>query len=328
MAAMGHIPGPLVLQIDADDLGKGVWAGLGTPRYSTAYADARHLPSVLLEAHSLKPYRQRVLGTYVLMESALRLLARQGAALRQAITADRARRAGEVALDWKAREGAPQMMPFAGIEYSMAPSSVSGGKRVTWSGRKATLQVPVIRGDVPAARATRPRAYWIPPAWPEVIERLEAHGIRVERIAQPREVDVEAYRLKDAKLEAAAFEGHVRVTATAAPRRIYKYYELVMAAFVTVLLCANLIGASKVCRLGPVTFGAGVLFFPISYVFGDVLTVVSIGQRCGGLRRKGVRIIAAHQITPVVAEISLQIRCNASLRVRVLVEGRCGVGSR
>src|SRR6185369_14629309 len=59
-------------------------------------------------------------------------------------------------------------------------------------------------------------AYWIPPAWPEVIERLEAHGIRVERIAEAREVDVEAYRLTDAKLEAAPFEGHVRVKATAA----------------------------------------------------------------------------------------------------------------
>src|SRR5438105_5427868 len=58
------------------------------------------------------------------------------------------------------------------------------------------------------------------------------------------------------------------------PRRAYRYYDLVMAAFVTVLLCANLIGASKVARLGGVTFGAGVLFFPISYVFGDVLTEV------------------------------------------------------
>jgi len=64
------------------------------------------------------------------------------------------------------------------------------------------------------------------------------------------------------------------VTPAAAPRRVYRYYDLVMAAFVTVLLCANLIGASKVCRIGPVTFGAGVLFFPISYVFGDVLTEV------------------------------------------------------
>jgi uncharacterized integral membrane protein (TIGR00697 family) len=47
-----------------------------------------------------------------------------------------------------------------------------------------------------------------------------------------------------------------------------------MAAFVTVLLCANLIGASKVAQAGPFTFGAGVLFFPLSYVFGDVLTEV------------------------------------------------------
>ena len=58
------------------------------------------------------------------------------------------------------------------------------------------------------------------------------------------------------------------------PRRSYRYYDLVMAAFVTVLLCANLIGASKVATLFGFTFGAGVLFFPISYVFGDVLTEV------------------------------------------------------
>jgi len=58
------------------------------------------------------------------------------------------------------------------------------------------------------------------------------------------------------------------------PQRTYKYYDLVMAAFVTVLLCGNLIGASKVATLFGFTFGAGVLFFPISYVFGDVLTEV------------------------------------------------------
>jgi queuosine precursor transporter len=62
--------------------------------------------------------------------------------------------------------------------------------------------------------------------------------------------------------------------ATPQPRRSYRYYDLVMAAFVTVLLCANVIGAGKVARVGPLTFGAGVLFFPISYLFGDVLTEV------------------------------------------------------
>jgi uncharacterized integral membrane protein (TIGR00697 family) len=59
-----------------------------------------------------------------------------------------------------------------------------------------------------------------------------------------------------------------------APRRSYRYYDLVMAAFVTVLLCANVIGASKLATVFGYTFGAGVLFFPISYVFGDILTEV------------------------------------------------------
>lgn len=62
-------------------------------------------------------------------------------------------------------------------------------------------------------------------------------------------------------------------------QRNYRYYEFVMAAFVTVLICANLIGPAKIAQLdlpllGIVTFGAGVLFFPISYVFGDILTEV------------------------------------------------------
>jgi uncharacterized integral membrane protein (TIGR00697 family) len=58
------------------------------------------------------------------------------------------------------------------------------------------------------------------------------------------------------------------------PPRTYRYYDLVMAAFVTVLVCANVIGAAKVAQIGGFTFGAGVLFFPISYVFGDILTEV------------------------------------------------------
>lgn len=57
-------------------------------------------------------------------------------------------------------------------------------------------------------------------------------------------------------------------------QRTYKYYDLVMAAFVTVLLCSNIIGAAKIVTLWGFTFGAGILFFPLSYIFGDILTEV------------------------------------------------------
>ncbi len=62
-------------------------------------------------------------------------------------------------------------------------------------------------------------------------------------------------------------------------KRQYKYFDLIMAAFVAVLLCSNLIGVQKVSYvnlpiIGEYIYGAGVLFFPISYFFGDILTEV------------------------------------------------------
>lgn len=72
-------------------------------------------------------------------------------------------------------------------------------------------------------------------------------------------------------------------SATAAGRR-YRYYDFLMSGFVAVLLCANLIGPAKVCEIelpialpfigSALVFGAGNLFFPVSYIFGDVLTEV------------------------------------------------------
>ncbi len=62
--------------------------------------------------------------------------------------------------------------------------------------------------------------------------------------------------------------------AAAPERRVYKYFDFVMAAFVTVLLCSNLIGVGKVCRIWGYSVGAGVFFFPVSYIFGDILTEV------------------------------------------------------
>ena len=64
------------------------------------------------------------------------------------------------------------------------------------------------------------------------------------------------------------------IDATAAEQRGFRHYDLLMAAFVAILLLSNVIGAGKVATLHGFTFGAGILFFPISYVLGDVLTEV------------------------------------------------------
>ena len=58
------------------------------------------------------------------------------------------------------------------------------------------------------------------------------------------------------------------------PPRVYRYYDFVMAAFVTILICSNFISVPKQVSIGSYTFGAGIFFFPISYLLGDLLTEV------------------------------------------------------
>ena len=66
----------------------------------------------------------------------------------------------------------------------------------------------------------------------------------------------------------------VPVTACEVGRDGFRYFDFMMAAFVAILLLSNVIGAAKPAQLWGFTFGAGILFFPLSYLLGDVLTEV------------------------------------------------------
>jgi uncharacterized integral membrane protein (TIGR00697 family) len=84
----------------------------------------------------------------------------------------------------------------------------------------------------------------------------------------------------------------------------YKYFDLIMALFVAVLLISN-IASSKILRLGPFTFDGGTLLFPISYIFGDILTevygyrrsrrVIWVGFACAGLMAGTLALVGALQ---------------------------------
>src|SRR5256714_8705096 len=102
------------------------------------------------------------------------------------------------------------------------------------------------------------------------VRRARAHRCVLRDGRTHARRDGGAARARDARLRAAA-----ALSAVPAERRSYRYYEFVMAAFVTTLICSNLIGPAKIVQVdGLPAFGAGLLFFPISYVFGDVLTEV------------------------------------------------------
>ena len=213
LTAQGHTPGPLVFAIDNADITKGMGLWNASPRYSNGYGDARHLPTILVENHSLKPYKQRVLGTYVMLEQTLRTLASQGTKLKAAISKDKFAYPQRITLSWKPEKQA-QGWDFKGIEYHTEFSSISGKEVVRWTGvPKLYPNLPVIGRTKAAITINRPSAYYIPPQWQQVIERLSVHGIRMTRLEKPTKKTLQQYQFRQPKFADKAYESHLQVSA-------------------------------------------------------------------------------------------------------------------
>lgn len=220
LEAMGHIPGPHVFVFDRTDLAKGIWAWEGGLRYSDGYGSTRHIATVLVENHSLKPYEQRVLGTRVLLQSALETLAAYGGELRQATAADHRRRWSEMPLGW-VRDLEPQaeLYEFPAVAQRLSESPISGATRVQWTGEPVTVQVPLYRTTRSLGTVDPPVAYWVPASWSNVIERLMVHGVEMETRPDSAIVDVEMYRLGEPRFADDLYEGRLRVEAKVEPFR-------------------------------------------------------------------------------------------------------------
>lgn len=218
LSRLGHIPGPLVFGLDHMDFSKGLSGSTSTPRFSNGYGDVRHLPTILVENHSLKPYKQRVLGTYVLLEHTLKLLQEQGKALQLAKKADENFRPQQQVLLYKAAEQ-PDLIQFKGMSYEIVQSDISKSSYVKWTGQaKDYVDLPVYWEKVPAIETEVPTAYWIPPQYQDVIERLEIHGVKMTRISSSKKLELQQLVASDPQIAAKSFEGRVGVTATFTPQ--------------------------------------------------------------------------------------------------------------
>lgn len=207
----GHTPGLYVGALDNRDPLKGIVQGADTPRFSTGYGDHARIPTVLVETHSLKPHRQRVLGTYVLVEEALKVAAAQAGSLAAAIAEDRKARPETITLSWKRLAKPIRTVTFKGIAHEMYRSAISGRDEIRWLGKPVTQQMPVI-GEEPDRINRLPKAWWVPASAQDVIARMKLHGIEMETIEAPRTIKLDMVRLVEPKL-GAAIEGRVRLSA-------------------------------------------------------------------------------------------------------------------
>ncbi|MFT4928510.1 MAG: hypothetical protein ACI8WB_004629 [Phenylobacterium sp.] len=213
----GHKPGRLVFGWDGKDFSKGISGWTATPRFSNGYGDLRQLPTILVENHSLKPYRQRVLGTYVFIKSSLEYLAKNHHSLTEVIKADVEQRPKTQVLDWS-YDTVSLPVDFDGIDYQRYQDPITGQTEVKWLGEaKHYGQLPQYWQRIPKTEVKVPSAYIIPPQYGEVIKRLRLHGIEMTPASSTAAKTKQSYQqlsVDTFEFDKMPFEGRMRVKAT------------------------------------------------------------------------------------------------------------------
>ena len=186
------------------------------PRYSTGYATLFHTISFMPETHMLKPFRDRVLSTYALMETMIAESSRYADDLltkrKEDIAADLQH--DRLGLDWKVDTSRFDWITFKGYESDHKISEVTGLSRMYYDhSRPFERKVKYFDYFTTDADVTVPKAYIIPQGWHEVTDLLQLNGVRMRRLLHDTTVDVEVYHIADYKSLPRAYEKHHKNTA-------------------------------------------------------------------------------------------------------------------
>jgi hypothetical protein len=205
------------VDFEAGNPGRG-WEGFyDEPRYSSGYAALFHTIAFMPETHMLKPFRDRVLSTYALMQTMMEQASLHGAELlekrKQDFAADLD--STRLGLDWKVDTTRWDMLSFKGYEADHKTSAVTGLPRLYYD-HSRPFERPVrfynyFTADV---YATVPSAYIIPQGWHAVIDLLELNGVRMRRLTKDSVVKVTAYHITDYRSFPRPYEKHHKNTGT------------------------------------------------------------------------------------------------------------------
>jgi len=187
-----------------------------SPRLSTGYTVLWNRPGLLIEMHSLKDYKTRVLGNRAALSTVADILYRHKSALKQAIaSADTTTLAGlrePYPLSFEP-DGDSTMREILGYSYRMDSSRVTGGKYPHWDHKSLTTDTIPFFGSYRAKKTViPPRAYIIPREWSDQIGRLALHGVAMGVLKAPATLKVQCYHLDSASWGHESYEGHVRVS--------------------------------------------------------------------------------------------------------------------
>lgn len=184
---------------------------MDSPRYSTGYTTLFNTLGMMVETHMLKPYKQRVEGTYELMKSMIEIIEEQGDKITQ-LRNEQAKTwsAGKTyPLAWTIDSTQDSTIKFKGFEGEMIPSALTGTQRLKFDRSKPfTKDVNYQNYYTPTAKVIIPKAYVIPQGWHNVMDLLKLNKVKFTQIENDSTLTVESYKIDDYETRKSAYEGH------------------------------------------------------------------------------------------------------------------------
>lgn len=185
------------------------------PRYSSGFAALFQTIAFVPETHMLKPYKDRVLSTYALMQTMI-----EQAGINAAELINQRNKAKEAVkienifpLSWKVDSTKNSMVRFMGYEQAFKTSEATGLQRMYYDRNKPfTREVKYFNVFSPGDFIKKPTAYIIPQGWHEVIDLLKLNEVNLQSFLRDTIIEVEAYHIDDYKSFPRPYEKHHKNT--------------------------------------------------------------------------------------------------------------------
>ena len=184
---------------------------MDSPRYSTGYTTLFNTLGMMVETHMLKPYKQRVEGTYELMKSMIEIVEKDSDKIKtmRSNALKTYQDVGTYPLDWQIDTTRASTIKFKGFEGTMLPSDVTGAQRLKYDRTKPFTKDVVYKNYFkPTLEVTIPSAYVIPQGWWNVIDLLKLNKVEMTQFKNDTTLTVESYKIDNYNTRNQAYEGH------------------------------------------------------------------------------------------------------------------------
>lgn len=190
---------------------KGFSQFMDYPRYSSGYTTLFNTLGMMIETHMLKPYKQRVEGTYAFMQTVVDIMEIDGLKIKnlRQQNSDYYQTLTDYPIAFEVDSTKVSTLQFQGYEAQQITSDVTNLKRLKYNRNKPlTTATEYFNVMKPTTTINIPKAYIIPQGWFNVIELLKLNAIKMTRIEKDTTLVVESYRIANYDTRTSAYEGH------------------------------------------------------------------------------------------------------------------------